>query len=116
MAHTTEKYKIGSRIWISGEGGHFLGSGRVRLLEYIEKTGSITAAAKEMKMSYRQAWQMVQDMNAQSEQPLVSKTLGGKGGGGAQLTENGQKAIRRFYKIEKKINEFIGELNKNLNF
>ena len=112
MGHAPEKYKIGSRIWISGEGGHFLGNGRIRLLEYIDKTGSITAAAKEMKMSYRQAWQMVQDMNAQSDNPLVSKTLGGKGGGGAQLTDAGQKAVRRFYKIEKKINEFIAELNK----
>ncbi len=80
----TKKYSIGVRIWLREEAGHFVGAGRVKLLEQIKLTGSITRASKAMEMSYRQAWQMVEDMNKHSSKPLVEKTLGGKGGGGCQ--------------------------------
>lgn len=67
-------------MWIDETNGPFLGIGRVWLLEHIGEMGSITNAAKEMKMSYRQAWQLVEDMNKQAQEPLVEKILGGKGG------------------------------------
>ena len=71
-----KNYSIGCRVWIKeNEMGHFLGNGRVELLENIGKTGSITKGALEMKMSYRQAWQMVQDINSRAEKPLVEKIL-----------------------------------------
>ena len=69
-----------------------------------------------MKMSYRQAWQMVEDMNSRSEKPLVEKILGGKGGGGAIVTETGEKAIALFYRLDEKVMKLSKELSKTLKF
>ncbi|HRD39802.1 MAG TPA: ModE family transcriptional regulator, partial [Bacteroidia bacterium] len=69
--------------------------------------------AKEMKMSYRQAWQMVAEMNARSNSPLVEKQLGGKSGGGAIVTKAGFQAIETFQTLENKVRIFIeNETNK----
>lgn len=111
-----KKYNIEVRLWIEETEGPFLGIGKIWLLENIRKTGSITNAAKEMKMSYRQAWQLVEEMNKRSENRLVEKLLGGKGGGGAKLTEAGEKAITIFYEIEKRIKDFAANETKNLKF
>lgn len=112
----TKKYTIRVRVWIDETDGAFLGIGRVILLEKIKKTGSITNAAKEIKMSYRQAWQLVEDMNKRAKEPLVEKILGGKGGGGASITEAGERAIKQFYALEQKIKNFVNEESKKLTF
>lgn len=112
----TKKYDIKVRLWIEEAEGPFLGIGKVWLLENIQKTGSITNAAKEMKMAYRQAWQLVEEMNQRAESPLVEKLLGGKGGGGARLTEAGEKAIQTFRDIEKRIQDFAQKETQNLKF
>jgi molybdate transport system regulatory protein len=111
-----KKYKVEVRVWIEEAEGAFLGIGKIWLLENIQKTGSITNAAKAMKMSYRQAWQLVEEMNQRSESSLVEKLLGGKGGGGARLTEAGENAIRVFYEVEKRIKEFAQKETQNLKF
>lgn len=111
-----KKYKIEVRLWIEETEGPFLGIGKIWLLENIRKTGSITNAAKEMKMAYRQAWQLVKEMNQRAESPLVEKILGGKGGGGARVTEAGKKAIATFYQIEKRISDFAEKETQNLKF
>ena len=113
---STKQYKIEVRLWIEETEGPFLGIGKIWLLENIQKTGSITNAAKEMKMAYRQAWQLVQEMNQRAETPLVEKTLGGKGGGGARLTEAGERAIILFYEIEKRIKDFTLQEFQNIKF
>ena len=92
-------YTVKGRIWIDGQEGTFLGYGRVVLLERIRDHGSISAAARSMEMSYRHAWQLVDSMNRQSTQPLVVKNTGGKGGGGAELTEAGENAVETFWKV-----------------
>lgn len=111
-----KKYQVKLRLWIDESNGPFLGIGRVWLLENIKKTGSITNAAKEMQMSYRHAWQLVEKMNKHAEKPLVEKLLGGKGGGGAKLTDAGQKAIQSFYALEKKINNFVNKESSKIKF
>ena len=111
-----KKYNVEVRVWIEESEGAFLGIGKIWLLENIRKTGSITNAAKEMKMAYRQAWQLVEEMNQRAESPLVEKLLGGKGGGGAKLTEAGEKAIIIFYEIEKRIKDFALKETQNLKF
>jgi len=111
-----KKYSIEVRVWIEETEGAFLGIGKIWLLENIQKTGSITNAAKEMKMSYRQAWQLVEEMNQRAESPLVEKLLGGKGGGGARLTQAGERAIGLFYEIEKRIKEFALKETQQLKF
>jgi molybdate transport system regulatory protein len=107
-------YSIRVRIWIDEESGPFLGIGRVILLEKIKETGSITNAAKAIKMSYRQAWQLVEDMNKRSNLPLIEKILGGKNGSGAALTKEGERVIKEFYKIETDIKKYIKMKSKKI--
>lgn len=109
-----KKYTIRVRVWIDEDSGPFLGIGRVILLEKIKETGSITNAAKEIKMSYRQAWQLVEDMNKRSNTLLVEKILGGKKGSGAMLTTEGERIINEFYKLEKEIKKHIELKSKKL--
>lgn len=111
-----KKYEIKVRLWVEEAEGPFLGIGKIWLLENIGKTGSITNAAKEMKMAYRQAWQLVEEINKRAESPLVEKLLGGKGGGGARLTKAGEKAIHTFYELEKKVQDFVKKEFVNLKF
>ena len=85
------------RVWIDGPEGTFIGYGRVVLLERIKEHGSITKAAKSMKMAYRHAWELVDSMNRQAKDPFVVLATGGKGGGGARVTEAGEKAINLFW-------------------
>lgn len=95
------------RLWIYTGDDKFLGPGRVELLERIHRTGSIQKAAAEMSMSYRQAWQMVKEINERAKQPLVQKHLGGKGGGGADITEAGLRAIAEYNRLQQKVHAFI---------
>lgn len=108
-ASKTSSYRLRGRFWISSEEGTFLGTGRVMLLERIEEFGSISAAARSMKMSYRQAWQLVHSMNTHSDTPLVTSSKGGKGGGGAHLTDTGKRAIQLFRNVEQDMREFMAK-------
>lgn len=108
------KMELKIRIWLYANGEKLIGKGRVELLELINETGSISSAAKEMKMSYRQAWQMVKEMNERASMPLVKKQLGGKQGGGASLSVLGVKIIHEFRVLEQKINAFATNEIKNI--
>jgi molybdate transport system regulatory protein len=102
------------RIWIDGDEGTFLGYGRIVLLERIREHGSITKAAKSMAMSYRHAWELVDSMNRQSPKPLVELATGGTGGGGASITEEGEKFIGIFWKFYADFQDFLGKEEKTL--
>ena len=73
-----------------------LGPGKAELLERIRDTGSISAAGREMGMSYKRAWMLVEEMNAGWQAPLVNSARGGPGGGGARLTETGDEVLRLY--------------------
>ena len=92
-------YKIKSRIWIEANGKVLLGEGRIKLLIAIDEKGSLSKAAKSMEMSYKKAWNLVDSINNSAKEPVVSKTTGGKGGGGAVLTNHGKKLINIFETI-----------------
>ena len=100
-------YKIKSRIWIEGTNATFLAEGRVSLMKEIINEGSITAAAKAMKMSYKKAWEMIDGMNKEAKEPLVIRISGGKGGGGTKVTAEGLRAIDMFEKINKKCQIYL---------
>jgi molybdate transport system regulatory protein len=87
------------RLYLSSD--RPLGPGKVQILECIRDGGSISEAARGMKMSYRSAWLLVQSMNALFSKPVVSTTLGGLGGGSATLTEFGADVIRRYRAMER---------------
>lgn len=78
----------------------YLGPGKIALMELISKHGSISAAGKEMGMSYRRAWLLVDEINGIFREPLVEKQMGGSGGGGARLTRLGRDVVGRYRAIE----------------
>lgn len=79
-----------------------LGPGKAALLEALGRTGSISAAARSLGMSYRRAWSLIDSANRHFRGDLVTTATGGRGGGGARLTELGADALRRYRLIEEK--------------
>ncbi|ACZ13080.1 TOBE domain-containing protein [Sulfurospirillum deleyianum] len=96
-----------ARLWMKKSNKNYLGKGRIELLERIREHGSIHAAAKAMKMSYKAAWDSVDAMNNLSETPLVEKISGGKGGGGTHLTAKGEEVIAAFHNLQVKHQQFL---------
>ena len=78
-----------------------IGPGKIALLEAIEQTGSITASAKKLRMSYRRAWLLVDETNRCLVRPAVRTATGGQRGGGASLTPAGIDLIRRYRALER---------------
>lgn len=108
------KYKVTGRVWIETSKGTLLGAGRVALLEKVQKFGSITLAAKSMKMSYRQAWEQIDSMNKLADKPIVIRTSGGSGGGGSIVTKEGDKLIRLFHKLESDFLKFKNKMSSKV--
>jgi molybdate transport system regulatory protein len=97
-----------------------LGPGKAELLDRIAATGSISAAAKAMKMSYRRAWLLLDELNSSFKSPVVEKSKGGRGGGGgATLTAWGRDVLKIYRDIEtkswKSSAPALATLQKNLN-
>ena len=87
------------RIDLDDEGR--IGPGKIRLLENIQQFGSISAAGRAMDMSYKRAWDLVDEINRICNQPAVERQTGGKNGGGAALTPFGLSLVARYRKIER---------------
>ena len=100
-------YRLGGRIWVEKDGELYLGWGRVILLQRIAELGSIAAAARSMKLGYRNAWLWVEAMNRLAPVPLVEKVTGGEKGGHAVLTDEGRRAIEIYRKVREKFQTFI---------
>lgn len=82
-----------------------LGPGKADLLERIEESGSIAAAGRAMRMSYKRAWSLVEEMNAAFHAPLVTRSRGGARGGGARLTETGAAVLAHYRTLERRAAE-----------
>jgi molybdate transport system regulatory protein len=78
-----------------------IGPGKIRLLEAVRDTGSISEAGRSLDMSYRRAWLLVDDMNRCFREPVVTTQLGGKRGGGAALTRFGETLVAHYRAIER---------------
>ncbi|PTM10413.1 MAG: molybdenum transporter [Bacteroidetes bacterium] len=100
-------YKIKSRIWIEADGNILLGEGRVNLLKAIDEEGSLSKAAKVLGMSYKKAWSLIDAVNKRAEKPVTTSSIGGKGGGGAELTAYGKSLIEAFETINENCWEFL---------
>ena len=78
-----------------------IGPGKIQLLEQIRESGSISAAGRAMDMSYKRAWDLVDEVNRICRQPAVDRQTGGKNGGGAALTPFGESLVAHYRKIER---------------
>lgn len=90
------------QIRISFKKSIAMGPGKADLLDAIAATGSISAAARDLGMSYRRAWLLVETMNQCFHEPLVATATGGQHGGGAVVTELGCEVVRRYRAMERK--------------
>jgi molybdate transport system regulatory protein len=84
-----------------------VGPGKMRLLELIDETGSISAAGRAMAMSYRRAWLLVESLNSAFRAPVVAAQPGGRRGGGASLTPEGRALLERYRAIERTAAEAV---------
>jgi molybdate transport system regulatory protein len=97
------KKEIRVRCWIDIDSEKFFGAGRLELLQLVADTGSIARAAKRMGMSYKKAWDMVEDLNERGSKPFVVSRKGGKKGGGAEVTKRAGMLIAAYVKLKKEL-------------
>jgi molybdate transport system regulatory protein len=105
----TVQLKADGRFWLTLDGRNFLGRGRVELLHRIRETGSISKAAKAMKMSYKAAWDAVDAMNVAWQSPLVESSPAG-----SRLTDDAERLIAAFHKAEARHAAFMEKLTDSL--
>jgi len=114
------RYK-GLTLRVLGRSAAAMGPGKAELIERIGETGSISAAARAMGMSYRRAWQLVEALNTAFKQPVVVTAIGGERGGGARVTPYGHRLAAAFRAMEGKasaaiasdLRRFEGHLRKH---
>ena len=106
--------KVNGSLWLESEDGRFLGPGPIELLERIAGTGSISAAAKEMQMSYKKAWELINNLNAHTANPVVIPQAGGEKGGGSILTPEAMELIEYHRKLRKSFAAFLENESKKL--
>ena len=94
------KTSLHLRLDFGGE--RSIGPGKIRLLELINETGSISAAGRALAMSYRQAWLLIDELNHMFREPVVVAQTGGGGGGGAAVTETGNDIVRLYREMERR--------------
>ena len=94
--------------------GPSLGDTRIQLLEAIERLGSLSQAAKSIPMSYRAAWDALDEMNNLAEQPLVIRTAGGKNGGGTQLTAYGRQTVALYRALQAEYQQVLERVQQQL--
>jgi molybdate transport system regulatory protein len=110
----------GLTLRVLGKSAAAMGPGKAELVECIGRTGSISAAARAMGMSYRRAWQLVESLNADFRESVVTTAIGGKRGGGARVTAFGERLVAQFRSMELKassaiaadLRRYAGHLNK----
>lgn len=112
MARSRGKY-AGLTLRILGRRAAAIGPGKAQLIERIDATGSISAAARAMDMSYRRAWQLVEALNADFREAVVETAIGGRRGGGARVTAFGRELAASYRAMEDKASAAIaGEIKR----
>lgn len=101
------KIKVRSKIWLAVKGQPILGPGRMELLRLVDEQGSISKAARLLKISYRKAWGQIRAMEEKLGILLVQKQTGGPGGGGAFLTAEARKLLGKYEALIQGLKEEI---------
>jgi molybdate transport system regulatory protein len=107
--------KVDLHINISNDDKLLVNQERVQLMRLIASTGSLLQASDKMGISYNKAWKMLEAVNAASASPVIEKVRGGKGGGGAVLTDYGKLILKEYEAIEKVVTQFKIKLNTEIN-
>ena len=106
--------ELDGSLTLSRRGQKYLGGNRIRLLEAIERLGSITQAAKDVNLSYKAAWDAVDAMNNLAEQPLLIRSPGGQHGGGSHLTEHGRQIVRLYRMLESGYQRLLAQMQTQM--
>lgn len=114
MKDSHQPVRLEGNLWFSKDADRFLGGDRIALLEMIDIHGSITKAAKAVGISYKTAWEMVNQVNNLADVPLINRATGGKGGGGASLTAKGHEVVKQFQIIQEEHRRFLHNLDGRL--
>lgn len=111
----TIRHRLVGKLEVDTEFGTFLGDTRIRLLEAIERYGSISQAAKAVPLSYKAAWDAVDAMNNLADQALVIRSAGGKHGGGTLLTDYGRRVVALYRALEAEYQSALERLATSMN-
>jgi len=107
--------EVECHISIKKNGNCFLGPLKTDLLNEIKKSGSLSGAAKKLKISYQHVWTMIDEMNRVAPQPMVIKQRGGTNGGGAEISDYGERILREYGQIEAQIKKLVNQINVEIN-
>lgn len=108
--------EVECHISIKKDGICFLGPVKTELLQEIRQSGSLSGAAKKLKISYQHAWTMINEMNRFAPEPLVTKQRGGAHGGGAEISNYGEKILQEYKMIEAQFKKIVDQINVEINF
>jgi molybdate transport system regulatory protein len=103
---------VDAELRLSLDGHNLAGARRIALLAEIARAGSITQAAKSAGLSYKGAWNAIDEMNNLAGEPLLKRVVGGKGGGCTRLTPRGEKLVHNFNLIRQEHTRFVDRLNR----
>lgn len=103
---------VGAELWLSLAGKNLAGSRRIALLAEVARAGSITQAAKAAGLSYKGAWDAIEQMSNLAGEPLVERVAGGRGGGHTHLTPRGALLVRNFERVQIEHRRFVERLNR----
>jgi molybdate transport system regulatory protein len=101
IAGMVEKPRLDIRLRIDFGPTASVGPGKIALLEHIDRVGSLSQAGRELGLSYRRAWQLLDDLNHSFTEPVARASVGGVGGGGVQLTAFGKELITAYRDVER---------------
>lgn len=107
--------EVECHISINKNGNCFLNLTKIELLHEIMQSGSLSGAAKKLKISYQHAWTMIDEMNRDAPSPIVIKQRGGVNGGGAEISSYGERILREYRQIEAEVNKLVSQINVEIN-
>ena len=115
ILNKNKNFTVNGSLWIEFNGERFFGPGPVELLERIHDTGSINQAAKQMQMSYKKAWEIINMLNTNAGHPFVITQTGGSSGGGSLITGEAKEMIASYRQLRERFNAFLEKETEKLN-
>jgi molybdate transport system regulatory protein len=109
-----KRLSVDGRLWIACDDNRFFGPGPLELLERINNTGSISEAAKEMNMSYKKAWEIINILNEGPVKPLVVTKTGGTKGGGSVISAEAKELVVYYRLLRERFKKFLEKETRNM--